>query len=135
MTQVISPVFINNVLGRAVAAEAGWEKWMLENTGYQRKSTFYMDFTIAELCGNPVHDVLDTYRRAFYGWKHDIEYIAELYMVLATKVNVWFEKNEPLYEAYHKCYEALWSYVYGHDEDGNPNYSEEDRTTFFNITD
>ena len=54
-----------------------------ELTGYEPKTTFYTDFSIADPFGEDA--VQDTYNRAFAEWKTDIEYLTELVMVLNWK--------------------------------------------------
>ena len=56
---------------------------ILEN-GYEMKTTFYEDFTIADAFGSSA--VNDTYKNAFLSWKHDHIYMTELSMVLNWKV-------------------------------------------------
>lgn len=58
--------------------------WNIEEiTGYKPKTTFYMDFSIAEPFG--LDAVRDTFDRAFHEWKTDTEYVTELVMVLNWK--------------------------------------------------
>lgn len=54
-----------------------------ELTGYEPKTTFYTDFSIADAYGE--NGVKDTYHRAFNEWKHNTEYLTELVMVLNWK--------------------------------------------------
>ena len=51
--------------------------------GYVQKTTFFEDFSIADNFG--VKAIKDTYKRAFKGWKTNVEYITELTMVLNWK--------------------------------------------------
>ena len=51
--------------------------------GYEQKTTFWMDFSIADHFG--VAAIKDTYKRAFKAWKNNTEYVTELVMVLNWK--------------------------------------------------
>ena len=71
--------------------------------GYEMKTTFDMDFSIADRFG--IDAVKDTFNRAFNGWKNNVEYLTELVMVLNWKIWEHFERgNEPLA----KVYDSLW---------------------------
>lgn len=57
--------------------------------GYKQFTTFFEDFGIAEYFGKSA--IMDTYTRAFKGWKHDYKYLTELVMVLNWKS--WEHQN------------------------------------------
>lgn len=62
-----------------------FKDWNIEAIiGYKPKTTFYMDFSIADKFGEDA--IKDTYNRAFNEWKHDYEYLTELVMVLNWKL-------------------------------------------------
>ena len=90
-----------NLLQRAAAEEAAWRQFVKEN-GYESFTTFWSDFTIADAYG--VGGVIDTYNRAFEGWKDDCKYLTELIMVLNHKIWHHYGKNEELA----KLYDTLW---------------------------
>jgi len=76
-------------------------KWPIEEmTGYKPKTTFWNDFEIAEAFG--IAEVEDTYKRCFKHWKHDVEYITELAMVVNWRLHYWFGKNDKLARLYEK---------------------------------
>lgn len=52
-------------------------------TGYEMKTTFWMDFNIADRFG--LDAIEDTYKRALNEWKDDKVYATELVMVLNWK--------------------------------------------------
>lgn len=52
--------------------------------GYQPKTTFWMDFSIADKFG--IAAIKDTYDRAFKEWKTNHVYLTELVMVLNHKI-------------------------------------------------
>ena len=61
-----------------------WKEYMMDLCGYETKTTFWDDFTIAEAYGESA--VKDTYNRAFKEWKTNVEYITEFVMVLNHKM-------------------------------------------------
>ena len=73
-----------------------------ELMGYTQKTTFFEDFSIADNFGESA--IKDTYKRAFEGWKNNVEYITELVMVLNWKIWQWYEKNDK----YAQLYNELW---------------------------
>lgn len=76
--------------------------WNIEAmTGYEPKTTFYTDFSIAERFG--VDGIMDTYSRAFRSWKKNVEYITELVMVLNWKI---FEHQDN--GLFCRIYQKLW---------------------------
>ena len=82
-----------------------------EITGYQEKTTFWDDFSIAdEMFGPPA--VQETFDRAFEDWKDNYEYLTELVLVLNWKLWQQYErKNKELYELYNKLWEQADKYA------------------------
>lgn len=77
--------------------------WNIEKiTGYKPKTTYYMDFGIAERFGESA--VRDTYRRAFKYHHEDIEWMTEICMVLNWKIHEHYGRNDKLA----KLYNDLW---------------------------
>lgn len=74
----------------------------LDMSGYQPKTTFWSDFTIADAFG--IKAIKDTYNRAFNEWNSNVEYITELCLILNWKIWYWNEKNETIARAY----DDLW---------------------------
>jgi len=74
----------------------------LPGTDYELKTTFWMDFTIADHFGAAA--VRDTYKRAFDEWKDDYIYLTELVMVLNHKCWQWHRKNDELCNVYSDLY-------------------------------
>ena len=72
-------------------------------TSYKPKTTFYQDFSIADMFGADA--IKDTYKRAFNEWKNNIEYLTELVMVLNWKI---WEYYDPYNETYAELYDSLW---------------------------
>lgn len=71
--------------------------------GYKMKTTFWMDFTIADAFGTEA--VVDTFDRAFEEWKDDYEYLTELVIVMNLKL--WYHYNNGNMQ-YAKLYDQLW---------------------------
>ncbi len=77
--------------------------WNIEKlTGYKPITTFYEDFSIADMFG--LDAIKDTYNRAFEEWKSDYKYVTELIMALNWKIWEHYEKND----AYAELYNKLW---------------------------
>lgn len=74
-----------------------------DELGYEIKTTFYDDFSIAEPFGKSA--IEDTYKRAVKSWKSDVEYMTELTMMLNWKIWEHYETNLPLAELYQKLWE------------------------------
>ena len=91
-----------NIFSISRSREAAFERFLNE-TGKERKTTFMSDFTIADLCGG-IKAVKDTYNNVIRSWKDDVEYMAELVIVLNHKIWEHYEHNESLA----KLYNELW---------------------------
>ena len=77
--------------------------WRIQEiTGYNPKTTFYTDFSIADAFG--VEAILDTYKRAMKHWKEDYEFLTELVMVLNWKIWEHVQTNR----TYANLYDKLW---------------------------
>lgn len=102
--------------------------WNIEAlTGYQPKTTFWMDFSIADKFGKGA--VLDTYKRAFEGWKNDPVYLTELVMVLNWKL---WEHHDAGNTTLAETYDKLWGAA---DEYAMDNLTGEDLSYFLSTTD
>ena len=78
--------------------------WPIEEmTGYKPKTTFWLDFTIADNFGADA--VKDTFNRAFEEWKSNYVYLTELVMVLDWKM--WEHYENENYEL-ENVYNNLW---------------------------
>lgn len=74
-------------------------KEYFQQFGYEVKTTFWEDFSIAEKFG--VSAIKDTYNRAFNNWKSNTEYITELSMVLNHKGwQFYYNNNEQIAQLY-----------------------------------
>jgi hypothetical protein len=92
---------------------------MMETCGYETKTTFYDDFTIADRFG--INAVKDTFKRAFEEWKTNVEYVTELVMVLNHKIWHHYKTNIELAKVYNELYdeanEWCWDNLKGEDLD------------------
>lgn len=86
-------------------------------TGYEPKTTFWSDFTIAERFG--VSAIKDTYDRSIKSWKEDIVYMTELSMVLNHKGWIYHETNEKLSQYYFNLYKEIDNLIFQLFEDGS----------------
>ena len=99
--------------------------WNIEAiTGYKPKTTFYEDFSIADMFG--VNAVKETFKRAFNEWKGNYEYLTELVMVMSWKS---FEHANNL--EYCKVYSNLY---YEADEYACNNLKGEEQKYYFRTT-
>ena len=71
-----------------------WQEMMKNEYGYEPITTFWDDFSIADVFGASA--VKDTYKRAFNEWKTNYKYLTELVMVLNHKIWQHYQKNETL---------------------------------------
>jgi len=76
----------------------------LEN-GYETKTTFWEDFTIADAFGASA--IQDTFDRSFRDWKNNLEYVTELAMVMSWKSCAWYGKNEQYVNLYSELYHKV----------------------------
>lgn len=74
---------------------------ILEN-GYEMKTTFWQDFTIADAFGKKA--IEDTYRMSFNGWKNNYVYMTELTLVLNWKLWQHYNKHDKLWMIYNDLY-------------------------------
>lgn len=94
--------------------------------GYEMKTTFWQDFTIADCFGKAA--IEDTFNRAFKEWGHDYIYLTELVIVLNRKIWQWYERND----AYAELYNQLWEKA---DAYACDNLEGEELSHFYQVTD
>lgn len=85
-----------------------FREFMKEN-GYEVQTTFWEDFSIAELCG--LSAIQDTFNRAFNEWKDDYEFLTELVLVLNHKIWQCYEKGSEFAELYNTLWEQADQYA------------------------
>ena len=88
---------------------------------------FWQDFTIADAYGEAA--IRDTYKRAFEGWKDNVEYFASLVMTLNHRIWLHYENGN---EAFTNLYNELWEKAYNW---GLDNYKDEDAAYFIDFLD
>jgi len=77
---------------------------ILEN-GYEMKTTFWSDFSIADAFG--ANAIKDTFNRSFRDWKNNIEYVTELACVMSWKSCAWYNKNNEYSKLYSNYYHKV----------------------------
>lgn len=94
--------------------------------GYEMTTTFWDDFTIADIFGADA--IRDTYKRAFAEWRHDYVYLTELVIVLNHKIWQHYQRND----AYARLYNDLWEQA---DLYAQENLKGEELSFFYQTTD
>ena len=97
-----------------------------EEFGYEAKTTFWEDFSFADLYGEKA--IRDTFKRAFNEWKGNYIYLTELVMVLNHKIWQWYEKIPK----YAEIYDELWNKADGY---ACENLKGEELNYFYSTTD
>lgn len=75
---------------------------MAQQIGYKPVTTFWEDFSIAEIFGEQA--IRDTAERAFNEWHYDYKFLTELIMVINHKSWEYVNKNPDLCEFYGELY-------------------------------
>lgn len=99
---------------------------MVTEFGYETKTTFWMDFSIADRFG--VDAIKDTFERAFNEWKDNYVYLTELVMVLNWKIWDWYERDNDVAMVYNTLWEFADNYAVN-------NLKDEELSYFYNTTD
>ena len=97
-----------------------------EENGYEIKTTFWEDFSIADVFG--LLAIEDTYNRAFEEWKENCVFLTELVLVLNHKI--W--QHHQSHEAIARLYDKLWRQAY---EYGCNNLKDEELDYFYKTLD
>lgn len=103
-----------------------FEALMLTNCGYETKTTFWMDFSIADTYG--VGAIKDTFKRTFEAWRSNYVYLTELVIVLNYKIWAYYEKNEKYCELYTSLYDKARDYALD-------NLKDEELSYYLRVTD
>lgn len=89
---------------------------MTLQNGYELTTTFWEDFSIADVFGAKA--VKDTYKRAFKEWKNDCVYLTELCIVMNLKCWAHYHKgNTELSKLYEEYFYETQQYAYDHLKD------------------
>ena len=90
-------------------------------TGYERKTTFFSDLSIAEWYG--VENVEDTVKRIYKEWFNDVEYFTEFIMCVNHKSWEHYDrKNTELSIYYSELYHELVDEIYNNWDKGALDY-------------
>ena len=104
--------------------------WGAEETYGGLTTTFTGDFRIAEdLSGE--RGIRDTFARVVKSWGGDIEYMANLAMVLNHSIWRLYETDEKLARVYDELWREVEEMVWG---DGSK-FTDEEKRYYFRITD
>lgn len=80
-----------------------FKEYMKDLSGYEVRTTFWEDFTIAERLG--IDAIEDTYNRAFEAWRENTEYITELAIVLNHRLWMHYDADR---QGLARVYDELW---------------------------
>lgn len=118
---------ITNVFHYAAAEEKCIFERQAEENGYERKTTFFSDLSIAEWYG--VSSVRDTFNNVVSSWLSDVEYFTEFVMSLNLKIWEWYDRGD---EELARLYDELWRKA---DAMACDKYKGEDADYFFRTLD
>ena len=134
-----------NVFQYAAICEKNWESNLADMSGYERKYTFYSDFSIAEFCEVYMKDtnaVKKTYNNVIKSWGSSIEAMSEIVMVLNHKIWSFYGNVDSSYlkcgeawrnkfmEIYQTLYEKCVDFIYKKFE-----HNEKAMEYYYNVTD
>lgn len=91
-----------NIFALAASAE-NWFKMNLKENGYECKTTFYSDLTIAELMSGK-KGIKDTIKNVMENWINNIEYITEFCMAVNWKSWEMYDRLEQTQDEAKKKY-------------------------------
>lgn len=94
---------IKNIFHYAAAEEKCVFERQAAECGYERKTTFFSDLSIAEWYG--ASSVRDTFNRAVSAWLHDVVYFTEFVMCLNWKIWEWNARGN---DELALVYDELW---------------------------
>ena len=130
---MFNPQIFNHMKEKQESAEtinvffASLPVWNItELCGYEPKTTFWMDFSIADRFGAAA--VQDTYNRAFAEWKGNAVYLTEMVLVLNHKIWQHYQHNAEL----SLLYDRLWQQA---DRYAVANLTGNDLTYYYQTTD
>ena len=115
-----------NPLAYGASSEQWWKDSILSMSGYEPKTTFFGDLSIAECFGHKA--IQETYDRVLKEYKNNIIYITEFVMCLNHKIWQLYQLDEPTAKVYDRLWKSSVEFVYD-------NFKGEDLTYYFEITD
>lgn len=81
-------------------------------SGYEPKTTFWQDFTIAEAFGE--ESIKQTFDNAIKSWGDDYIFMTELSLVMNHKLWELYQKRQNLAKLYEKLWLEVEDYVFDH---------------------
>ena len=102
-----------------------FREFMSEN-GYTVQTTFWEDFTIADLFG--LSAIRDTYNRAFKEWKDNCKFLTELVLVLNHKIWQHYGRKPEVAALYNDLWEQADRYAVD-------NLKDDELSYFLEVTD
>lgn len=84
-------------------------KEFMTEAGYESKTTFWSDFSIADQFG--LTAIQDTFNRAFKEWKEDYKFLTELILVLNHKIWQYYEIKPEIAALYNSLWEQADRYA------------------------
>ena len=121
---------ITNVFQYAAAEECCVFERQATECGYERKTTFFSDLSIAEWYGKS--SILETFFNVVYSpnnWVHNVVYFTEFVMCLNWKIWEWNARGN---EELAKVYDELWREA---EELACNTYKDEDADYYYRTTD
>ena len=91
------------IMSISMKKEMAWKSAVLSELGYKPFTTFFSDYTIAELTSG-ARGVKDTFNTASKSWLSNYKYFTEMVMVLNHKIWEYYKTNYALA----KVYDELW---------------------------
>ena len=117
---------VRNPFNYPASSESWWKNMLANISGYEPKTTFFSDLSIAECFG--AKSVEDTYNKVIKEWGTNIVYITEFVMCLNHKIWQLHELDVEMA----KLYDSLWKkgcmYVETH-------FNGNDLSYYYEITD
>ena len=117
---------LRNPLRYPSSAEMWWRNMLAEMSGYEPKTTFFNDLSIAECFG--IKAINDTYNKVIKEWGNNIVYMTEFTMCLNHKIWQLYEVDEPCVKLYDELWRKACEYVETH-------FKGKDLSYFYEITD
>lgn len=102
-----------------------FREFMSEN-GYTVQTTFWEDFTIADLFG--LSAIRDTYNRAFTEWEDNCKFLTELVLVLNHKIWQHYGRKPEVAALYNDLWEQTDRYAVD-------NLKDDELSYFLEVTD
>ena len=136
-----------NVFQYGAICEKNWEVNLADMNGYERKYTFYSDFSIAEYCEvfkRDTNAVKATYNRVIKSWGSSIKAMTEVVMVLNHKMFSFYKVDSKylgcseewrikFMETYQELYEKCVNFI---DTQYNKGvFSDADMSYYWQVTD